>query len=209
MGSSGEDSGAEKSEEDQECQRLVIVVLRGDPIDAPQYRHTALFIEHLNRSGRTMRHRLIRAIGSTGMFERDETTDHDPVRNVTFAGSVTVATIAVTGESDTRLRDTIWSTPVNNVEYDWGCQHWVGDALIRAAKWLLQFKVLGLEAGKLPVEDSEYATVAKKSSGERLRTPTTGPEQEVVPLDFIGLRPALGDQAARVNGRAPAKATDV
>ncbi|KAI1437388.1 hypothetical protein GGR50DRAFT_692169 [Xylaria sp. CBS 124048] len=146
MGSKSDVSSSENGRDDEGCQRLAIIVLRGDPIDAPQYRHTALFIEHLNGSGRITQNRLMQAVGSTGMFERDEATDRDPMESEVFAGRVTVATIPVVSSSDTRLRDTIWSTPVNNMEYDWNCQHWVGDAL-SACAW----------AGLISTEEADEA----------------------------------------------------
>lgn len=64
------------------------------------------------------------------MFERDESSNFDPMSSDSFAGSVHVATIQATGSSDNRLRNAIWSTAVNNAEYDWNCQSYVGDALI-------------------------------------------------------------------------------
>ncbi|KAI0873742.1 hypothetical protein GGS24DRAFT_461862 [Hypoxylon argillaceum] len=100
----------------QEQQRLTIVIFRGDPIDAPQYRHTALLIEHLNQEGVRTDYRTLEVIGSAGIFEREENATCDPGKSATFVGSVAVATIPVTGSSSSRLRDVIWSTPINNSE---------------------------------------------------------------------------------------------
>ncbi|KAJ8124563.1 hypothetical protein O1611_g9077 [Lasiodiplodia mahajangana] len=118
-----------ENQQGQEQQRLSIVIFRGDPIDAPQYRHTALFIEHLDQEGTRTQHRVVEVVGSAGIFEREENVTSDPRKSPTFVGSVVVATISSTGSSDSRLRDVIWSTPINNSENSWNCQNWVGDAL--------------------------------------------------------------------------------
>ncbi|GAP83274.1 hypothetical protein SAMD00023353_0402960 [Rosellinia necatrix] len=110
-------------------QRLIILVFRGDPIDAPQYRHTSLFIEDLNQDGVATQHCVLEVVGSSGFFQRGEDAVRDPKEAATFVDSVVVATIPVASPSDTRLRDAIWFTTVNNAEYSWNCQNWVGDAL--------------------------------------------------------------------------------
>lgn len=117
----------------QQQQRLTILVFRGDPIDAPQYRHTALFIENLNQEGAKTEHRLLEVVGSAGFFEPEEDPVRDPRSAAGFVGSVVVATIPVADPLDTRLREAIWSAPINNAEYSWNCQNWVGDSLISCA----------------------------------------------------------------------------
>ena len=62
-------------------------------------------------------------------FEREETVNRDPAGSDLYLGRTHVATIQATGSSDRRLRNAIWTTAVNNAEYDWNCQSWVGDAL--------------------------------------------------------------------------------
>ncbi|KAI1189407.1 hypothetical protein F5B17DRAFT_196680 [Nemania serpens] len=120
---------SQEKQQQQQQQSLVIVVFRGDPIDAPEYRHTALLIKQPNQDGASTQHRVIEVIGTAGIYERGEDVVYDPRQSMTFVGSVPVATIPVTGPSDSRLRDVIWSTAIDNEDNSWNCQNWVGDAL--------------------------------------------------------------------------------
>ncbi|GAW20521.1 hypothetical protein ANO14919_100270 [Xylariales sp. No.14919] len=128
-----------------ESQRLDVIVSRGDPIDAPQYRHTELLIQHLSQDGTVLWRRYLHVAGAAGFFEREE-LDYDPTSSELFAGLVPVTTIAVSTSADRRLRDAIWSTPVNNADRSWNCQNYVGDALYSCT-----------EAGLVSTEETENA----------------------------------------------------
>ncbi|KAI1196885.1 hypothetical protein F5X97DRAFT_303784 [Nemania serpens] len=128
-GDSGHGQGGHISQEAQQQQSLVILVFRADPIDAPQYRHTALLIEQPDQDGSGTQNRVVEVIGTAGIFERSEEVICDPRQNTSFVGSVPVATIPVISPSDTRLRDVIWSTAIDNEDNSWNSQNWVGDAL--------------------------------------------------------------------------------
>lgn len=106
-GSSSKSGGKENKKTSQRWQRLSVIVFRGDPIDAPQYRHTGLFIEHLKQDGTQTRQNSLHVVGSAGTFRRDENIDRDPTGSELFAGSVPFATIPATGSSDSRLRNAI------------------------------------------------------------------------------------------------------
>ncbi|KAI0198793.1 hypothetical protein F4808DRAFT_462375 [Astrocystis sublimbata] len=135
-----------QSQEAQLALRLSIIVFTGDPVDAPQFRHTGLLIHTLSTSTSTsgsviLQERYLQVQGSAGFFARDESVDADPApaSSELFAGLVPVATIPVPAtvkhkngilaDMRSRLRKTIWDTPVNNSENAWNCQSWVGDAL--------------------------------------------------------------------------------
>lgn len=135
-GGPSQSSGAKLGgEQESGCQqRLSVIVSRGDPIDAPQYRHTGLYIEHVREDGLVTPWNFLDVQGSAGMFERYENLLRDPTRSDLFVARVHVADIPVTGPTDSRLRDVIWGTEVNNEEYDWNCQSWVGDALSSCVK---------------------------------------------------------------------------
>ncbi|KAI0534577.1 hypothetical protein GGR58DRAFT_482327 [Xylaria digitata] len=128
-----------------ELQRLDVIVFRGDPIDAPQYRHTELLIQHLSVDGTVLWRRYLHVAGAAGFFEREE-LEYDPGSSELFVGLVPVATIPVSTSSDRRLRDAIWSTPVNNGDRSWNCQNYVGDALYSCT-----------EAGLVSTEETENA----------------------------------------------------
>jgi hypothetical protein len=117
-----------------ERHRLSIIVFSGDPIDAPQYRHTGLLIQHLSQEGTVKGQRFLEVVGAAGFFSPEETPDCDPMNDSLFVGMVVVATMPASGSSDSRLRAAIWSTTINNEEIDWNCQNWVGDALYSCTK---------------------------------------------------------------------------
>ncbi|KAI1160376.1 hypothetical protein F5B18DRAFT_514000 [Nemania serpens] len=119
----------QQQQQQQQQQSLAIVVFRGDPIDAPQYRHTALLIEQPDQDGTSTQHRVIEVLGTAGIFERGEDVTYDPRQSTSFVGSVPVATIPAAGPSDSLLRDVIWSTVIDNEDISWNSQNWVGDAL--------------------------------------------------------------------------------
>ncbi|AEO71898.1 uncharacterized protein THITE_2124771 [Thermothielavioides terrestris NRRL 8126] len=127
--SSPKSDGKTVKETRQKFQRLSVIVFSGDPLDLPETRHTGLYIEHLNEDGSIIGRNFLHVTGSAGIFQREESIERNPTGSELFTGSVHVATIVATGSSDRRLRNAIWATPVNNAEYDWNCQSWVGDAL--------------------------------------------------------------------------------
>lgn len=115
-------------------QCLSIIVFRGDPIDSYQYRHAGLSIQYQDQDGTVTGTNFLDVAGSAGIFERQENTDQNPANDQQFESEVHVATIPATGSSDSRLRDTIWWTPINNASYEWNCQSYVTNALHRCLK---------------------------------------------------------------------------
>ncbi|KAI1171097.1 hypothetical protein F4777DRAFT_72743 [Nemania sp. FL0916] len=116
-------------EPDSQSHRLDVIVFRGNPIDSPCCRHAGLLIEKMSHEGTMMQRRFLHVTGAAGFFLREEDIDRDPTKSEFFAGSVPVATIPASGPSDSRLRDAIWFTAINNAEMGWNCHNWVGDAL--------------------------------------------------------------------------------
>lgn len=118
-----------KPKRGQRWQSLSIIVFRAEPLDAYQFRHAGLLIDHQNQDGKVTRKNFLHITGSARIFEREERVDQNPEDDDLFIARLHVATIPATGSFDRRLRNTIWATPVNNTDYDWGPQNWVGDAL--------------------------------------------------------------------------------
>lgn len=104
--------------------RLSIIVYRGDPVDLPRTRHTALFVIFADNS--TV---LIHATGAAGFFSVEQRPQAQPRKSQNFEQDIPVATIG--GKTRAEVQSTIAATPTNNSTHDWDCQKWVGDALTR------------------------------------------------------------------------------
>ncbi|KUI72370.1 hypothetical protein VM1G_11826 [Cytospora mali] len=101
---------------------------QGIPVDAYIYRHVGLFIQTFRGDALIMR-KLTPCHWSGKVLDQGRVLDP---RSSSERGYV--ARSRPTSETDTKLCDTIWNTPVNNEEASWNCQHWVGDALERCVR---------------------------------------------------------------------------
>ncbi len=75
----GSSSSSRKKKDCQQWQRLCIAIFRGDPIDAYQFRHTGLLIQHLDQDGAVTSTKFLHVIGLPRDFERDESSARDPM----------------------------------------------------------------------------------------------------------------------------------
>ncbi|OXV10819.1 hypothetical protein Egran_01417 [Elaphomyces granulatus] len=101
---------------------LSIVIYKGSPIDASEFRHTALFLEFPEAT--TL---LIHVTGASGFFQAEVRPGEEPTRSKKFIKKIFVGTI--TGQTKTAIESTIKFTPIDNSDRSWNCQNWVGDAL--------------------------------------------------------------------------------
>lgn len=110
---------------------LSIVVYKGEPIDASEYRHTALFLEFSDETST-----LIDVIGASGFFGVDVREDQDPAVSAELITKITVGKI--NGQAKDSIQSAIKDTPIKNSDRSWNCQHWVGDALTRLSdrQWI-------------------------------------------------------------------------
>ncbi|KAI1336568.1 hypothetical protein F5Y15DRAFT_418874 [Xylariaceae sp. FL0016] len=108
-------------------QTLWILVFTGHPKDIQSTRVTELYIVFNENESHNL---TIQVLGQHPSFRVKEIWNQPPPRaRPRFYRRLAVSTLGVDSESDSRLRDTIWTTRVNNSESDWGCQSWVGDVL--------------------------------------------------------------------------------
>ncbi|KAF7513872.1 hypothetical protein GJ744_006486 [Endocarpon pusillum] len=112
---------------------LSIVVYKGDPVDAMEYRHTALFAEFSDGTNT-----LLHITGESGFFAFDGRPNQVPVESQNFVKQIYVATIP--GVTRDGFISTIRTIPIDNQNRSWNCPHWVGDALnhIAAAGMITQ-----------------------------------------------------------------------
>jgi hypothetical protein len=110
---------------------LSIIVYKGSPIDAPEYRHTALFLEFPDTT--TL---LVHVTGASGFFQPEVKPGENPTKSKGFIKKIHVGSIQ--GQTKAVIESTIKVTPVNNSDRSWNCQHWVGDALKRLSdrQWI-------------------------------------------------------------------------
>ncbi len=101
---------------------LSIIVYKGSPIDASEFRHTSLFLEFPDTT--TL---LIHVTGASGFFQAEVTPGEEPTKSKKFIKKIPVGTIM--GQAKTAIESTIKVTPINNSDRSWNCQNWVGDAL--------------------------------------------------------------------------------
>ncbi|TGJ76807.1 hypothetical protein E0Z10_g10832 [Xylaria hypoxylon] len=113
-------------------QTLWILIFKGQPQDLQSTRITELYIafdedEAINVT--------IQMQGEHPNFRHHEEWNQPlPWMRPNFYRRLAVSTFMTTGrELNTRVRDVIWDTPVNNSELDYGCQSWVGDAVLQDA----------------------------------------------------------------------------
>ncbi|KAI1764450.1 hypothetical protein GGR53DRAFT_466295 [Hypoxylon sp. FL1150] len=108
-------------------QTLWILIFRGHPRDIQSTRVTELSIVFDDNENRNL---TIRIKGQHPIFRVEEVWDLPPPRTRPhFYRRLAVATVETTSDLDTKLRDAILGTHVNNTEPDWTCQNWVGDVL--------------------------------------------------------------------------------
>ncbi|KAI8624855.1 hypothetical protein F5Y19DRAFT_284661 [Xylariaceae sp. FL1651] len=109
-------------------QTLWILIFKGQPRDIQSTRVTELYIAYNEDESTNV---TIQIQGEHPNFRVNEVWNQPlPRLRPNFYRRLAVSTLTTTGEEfDTRLRDAIWSTPVNNTELDWSCQSWVGDVV--------------------------------------------------------------------------------
>ncbi len=110
---------------------LRIIVYKGSPVDASEFRHTALFLEFPDKS--TL---MIHVIGPNQFYQTEVKSGVDPAYSKKFIKKISVGTIQ--GQTKAAIESRIKATPVKNSDRSWNCQHWIGDALKRLAdqKWI-------------------------------------------------------------------------
>ncbi|KAI1372920.1 hypothetical protein F4677DRAFT_448952 [Hypoxylon crocopeplum] len=114
-------------EDANHSQTLWILIFRGYPRDIQSGRATELYIVFDDNESKNL---TIRIQGQHPNFSVEEVWNQAPPRTRPhFFRRLAVATVETSSELDTRLRDAILSTHVNNTEADWTCQSWVGDVL--------------------------------------------------------------------------------
>jgi len=111
--------------------RLSIIAYRGSPVDAPEFRHTALFIEFPNNE--TL---LLHITGASGFFATESKSGEEPTRSNKFIKKISVGVIQ--GQERANIESTIKATPIKNLDRSWNCQNWIGDALKRLSdqRWI-------------------------------------------------------------------------
>lgn len=111
---------------------MFILVFVGDPLDCPEYRHTALFFEFPNGSASAMH-----VEGGHGFFEFQALDNYHPEQEQSrqLARKIDVATLDPSVE-EASIRGVISRTLAKNgpMDADWNCQSWVADALARMVK---------------------------------------------------------------------------
>ncbi|KAI2624869.1 hypothetical protein GGR54DRAFT_637770 [Hypoxylon sp. NC1633] len=121
------DDSENKPEDANHTQTLWILIFRGSPRDIQSARVTELSIVFDDNESKNL---TIRIQGQHPSFSVDEVWNQPPPRTRPhFFRRLAVATVETHSELDTRLRDAILGTQVNNTESDWTCQSWVGDVL--------------------------------------------------------------------------------
>ena len=103
---------------------LSIIVYEGSPVDAPEYRHTALFLDISGQSTT-----LLDIKGAIGFFRVETRSAVDPIDTMKFIKKIPVGVIQ--GQTKLAIEEEIKSTPLLNTERGWNCQSWVGDALTK------------------------------------------------------------------------------
>ncbi|MCJ1245698.1 hypothetical protein MMC30_002902 [Trapelia coarctata] len=106
---------------------LSILITRGSPIDAPQYRHTALYLETLSSSPPHPNAILLEITGGTGFFSPRATSNTQPLLHADFLQKIPGARIE--GVRSAHLVAGILGTEMRDGEGDWNCESWVGDVL--------------------------------------------------------------------------------
>lgn len=107
-----------------QTQTLWILIFKGRPRDLQSTRITELYIAFEDDEGTNI---TIRLQGAYPDFRiQEEWNQPLPWMRPNFHRRLAVSTWKDLGM---RVRDAIWTTPVNNTELDYGCQSWVGDVV--------------------------------------------------------------------------------
>jgi len=101
---------------------LSIIVYKGSPVDASEYRHTALFLELPDTT--TL---LLHLTGASGFFQTDVKPGETPSKSKRFIEKIPVGKIQ--GQTKAAIESIIKVTPIKNSDRSWNCQNWIGDAL--------------------------------------------------------------------------------
>lgn len=104
---------------------ISIVVHKGEPLDYPQYRHTALWIRC--RDDESLSH-LAHIVGSPRDYTFETEESGDPTNVPSFARSISVGWLSPTW-TPSMLRQLFPSIPISNRDIEFNCQTWVERAL--------------------------------------------------------------------------------
>ncbi|KAI0601493.1 hypothetical protein F4775DRAFT_397217 [Biscogniauxia sp. FL1348] len=119
--------GQAATEKKEYSQTLWILIFSGQPRDIQSARITELCIVFNENESTNL---TIQIQGQHPSFKVKEVWNRPPPRSrPRFLRRLAVSTLSTNSEFDTRLRDSIVRTRVDNVEPDWTCQSWVGDVL--------------------------------------------------------------------------------
>ncbi|KAI5923181.1 hypothetical protein F4810DRAFT_226874 [Camillea tinctor] len=119
--------GRAAANEKEYSQTLWILIFSGQPRDIQSARITELCIVFNENESTNL---TIQIQGQHPSFKVKEVWNKPPPRSrPRFLRRLAVSSLPTNSEFDTRLRDAIVRTRVDNVEPDWTCQSWVGDVL--------------------------------------------------------------------------------
>ena len=127
---------------------LSILVFKGDPIDAIEFRHTALFLEVPGFPTS-----LLHVTGGRGFFDFERQLGRAPEDSKLFIRKILVGTVV--RQERATIEAIIMATSVRNADRSWNCQNWVGDAL----KKLSDYQVITREARTKAIDDMTEVVV--------------------------------------------------
>ncbi|KAI7364197.1 hypothetical protein KC354_g5885 [Hortaea werneckii] len=104
---------------------ISVVVYRGEPLDYPHYRHTALWIRF--RDDESFPY-LAHIVGSPRDYKFETRQSEDPTRSLLFARLISVGWLSATWTPSV-LEQLFPSIPINNRDIEFNCQTWVERAL--------------------------------------------------------------------------------
>ncbi|RAK98424.1 uncharacterized protein BO80DRAFT_361857 [Aspergillus ibericus CBS 121593] len=102
---------------------LSVLVFRGDPVDAMEYRHAGIYLDY-GKDQSSMMH----VVGAPGVFRFQEDDKMDYAKSEKLERHILVTTLHK-GFTRDMVKAACSRTPVKNDGSEWNCQHWVGDAL--------------------------------------------------------------------------------
>jgi len=101
-----------------------IIFSKGSPLDYPQYRHTALWIQYANGSALILAH----IVGPNGDYVFETRESAVPWETQGFARKIDVGLLAATA-TPAQIVQALRRVPINNRDREFNCQTWVEDVL--------------------------------------------------------------------------------
>lgn len=105
---------------------ISIIIYKGSPLDYPQYRHTALWLQFADRSPSL----IIHVVGPSGGFEFECKQNSRPWEDQSLAKTVDVGHLTV-ATTPSQIAQTLQRIPVDNGDREFNCQTWIETALKR------------------------------------------------------------------------------